>query len=76
MKTIEEEFELVTNVPPPLKVNYPFRTMDVGESFVQPDKELGQKLRGIIYQYGKRNGKRFSVKEDETSGGYRCWRIE
>ena len=72
---MRDNFVVEVGVEPPKRVNYPFRTMEIGESFVQPDKDLGKKLRGIIYQWGKRNGKAFSVKEDAESGGYRCWRI-
>jgi hypothetical protein len=69
------DFQIDTDIPVPPRINYPFRHMEVGESFVQPDLELGKKLRGIIYQYGKRNGKKFSVKLTEPSG-YRVWRTK
>jgi len=72
---MRDNFIVEDDIDPPIRINYPFRTMEVGESFVQPDKALGMKLRGIIYQYGTRNGKKFSVKEDPDSEGYRCWRI-
>jgi len=70
------DFTIETDVPAPVRIKYPFREMEVGESFVQPDLELGRKLRGIIYQYGLRNGKKFSVKLDPEGPGYRVWRIE
>ena len=69
-------FTLEKDVPAPEQyTQYPFKEMEVGESFLQPDDLKGQRLRGIIYQYGKRNGKKFSVKKQEPTG-YRVWRLE
>jgi len=63
------------DVPAPPRNEYPFKVMDVGDSFLQPDTILGARLRGTIYQYGKRNGKKFVVKKQEPTG-YRVWRTE
>ena len=79
-KSIRErkcEFTVEKDIPPPPStIVYPFKTMEVGESFLQPDTLLGIKLRGVIYNYGNRNGKVFSVQKQPMDGGYRVWRTQ
>lgn len=64
------------NARAPKKMKYPFRTMDVGESFALPAKKADN-CRNAANLYCRRNEPtwKFSVSKvsDEE---YRCWRIE
>lgn len=61
------------NVPIPANRNkYPFRDMDVGDSFLI-EGDLA-KTRGAATNWGKANNKKFSIQNTEE--GYRCWRIK
>jgi len=53
---------------------YPFRDMEVGDSF-KLDKDTNlPAIRASATHYGKRNGgKKFSIRKFEN--GYRCWRV-
>ena len=48
---------------------YPWRDMEVGDSFFTPDGNA----RSIVTKAGKANGCKFSSRKVE--GGYRIWRI-
>ena len=64
------------NVPmPPRGYDLPFDQMEVGDSFVLPEKVSHGYARGLIHKFQKTNGKKkFSLRRTET--GYRCWRME
>ena len=55
--------------------NYPLAEMEVGESFAceKPHRAEVNRLRQAAYRYGKRHGKKFTVR---VSGDeVRCWRV-
>ena len=57
-------------MPPPLYLSvYPWRDMEVGDSFKFEDEEK-QKISDSAYSYGRRNNKKFAIR------GNRVWRIE
>lgn len=49
---------------------YPFRNMEIGESFFADDEGV----RNCAHQAKIRLGRVFSVRKVE--GGFRCWRLE
>lgn len=53
---------------------YPYRDMEVFDSFVVP-REVADKVRQSCYSFGKKNGKKFVVRTDDK-GVVRCWRLE
>jgi hypothetical protein len=58
----------------PQKV-YPFRDMEVGDSFYfEADAEQAKKLRSASANVTSRNGWKFSTLKDGS--GYRCWRLK
>jgi hypothetical protein len=53
---------------------YPFRDMEVGDSFfVEGDGAAATLVRYASVNEQRKSGKRFSTRRVE--GGYRCWRI-
>ena len=71
------EFKIDKDVPIPegagkKSYKYPFSEMEVGDSFFTD--VLREKLYPAASYYGKRNGKKFSIRKME--GGYRVWRIK
>lgn len=70
------EIEIEKDVPMPETRNqYPLHEMDVGDSFEVCNEVDPRKLRGVVYQFGRRHGKAFSVyKTGEEC--YRVWRTE
>ena len=63
------------NIPiPAAKSKYPFREMEVGDSFLCP-KESGKNIYSAAGQANARiKGRRFIVRK--TDDGYRVWRVE
>lgn len=63
-------------IPPPTKSKYPFRDMEIGDSFWVPDGRNAEatknNVRSAATCYSRRNGGRFTVRRD--NGGYRVWR--
>ena len=53
---------------------YPFRAMNVGDSFAVPSEIDIHNLRYAAAYFGKRNDRKYSTRK--TASGYRCWRIE
>jgi len=51
-------------------IKYPFREMEVGESFFHGS--LGPSMSSAAYQYGKRHDMTFVI--STVKGGKRCWR--
>ena len=56
------------------RAQYPFHTLNVGQSFLVP-KDLVKRVRSASNQFGRRHGKRFSVRVDPADGSARCGRI-
>jgi hypothetical protein len=54
---------------------YPYDDMEVGDSFVVPDEVTRTSISASAYIYGKRYGKKFSVRKDATKV-LRVWRIK
>ena len=52
---------------------YPWRTMEVGDSFAVPTDKMIANFRHGASLAGRINQRRFSVRQ--TPDGYRCWRI-
>jgi len=70
-------YQVKTGIKPPKRYDrYPFADMEIGDSFDQPDVQRGKSLRGVVYQYGRRHNKKFSVRFVDETVGYRVWRIE
>jgi hypothetical protein len=74
MYTIERDVPL----PVPRGNTYPFKDMEVGDSFfVQGLGEAPQrKLRSAIFKARKSLGWQFLMRLDEAREGYRIWRTE
>lgn len=57
---------------------YPFREMEIGDSFLVPGdgdkRQLQARIGSAASYYGKRNNKRFVTRSVE--GGVRVWRVE
>ena len=77
------EIDKGVEIPPPNTTNgsrriYPFREMEIGDSFLVPvdgDKKLQQaRIGSAASYYGKRNNKRFVTRT--VDGGARVWRVE
>lgn len=73
------KFEVESGVPIPEKrgpyVRYPFRAMEVGDSFFVSENDRSRKNMDTAANGAKRAGiGRFTVANVE--GGYRVWRIE
>ena len=56
------------------RMNYPFESMEVGDSFEAPLADKN-KIRPAASGYGKRHGKKFVTRETDA-GTIRCWRTE
>ena len=71
---MKEEYEIEKGVPIPIKTTkYPLHDLKVGDSFEVHDEPDPRKLRGSVYQHGRRYGVGFTVmKTGEES--YRVWR--
>jgi hypothetical protein len=71
-------YEIEKNVPiPTIKrkapaEKYPFRHMEIGDSFFIPD-ETGTSVSGLVSAYGKKLGKKFSSRT--VKDGARIWRL-
>jgi len=70
------KYMIATEIPlPPARTLYPWQDMEVGDSFLVPgphDKVSGGKVRSAACDYGRRNGKAFSVRAE--CDGLRVWR--
>lgn len=75
-------YTIEKNVPVPMpgggrNIKYPFRDMEVGDSFAC-DYGVASRLRSAASQFGIRNGRLYKVRkvtEGELVVG-RCWRVE
>ena len=72
-----QEFTIEKDVPiPKPRMAWPFREMDVGESFIiGDDKQAASNCRSTATHWVSRNtlSKKFRVRK--TPDGYRCWRV-
>lgn len=70
-------FTIEKNIRPPTSgsTKYPFKEMEVGDSFFAPVLNPNQDnaIRTRTYGYGTQSGKKFSVRKVE--GGVRVWRV-
>jgi hypothetical protein len=65
--------ELTKDVPvPPDKRRYPYRVMDVGDSFFVAEGRL-QVVCNNNYRVGKKLGRKFVARREES--GVRVWRV-
>lgn len=75
------EYKIEKNVPIPAPRekhdNYPFKMMDVGDSFSMGvfDAPTAKKRSAVVHSYGKRLGMKFAVRRSPV-GELRVWRIE
>ena len=69
-----DEIKIEKGVPPPIRYKYPFREMDVGESFFAPVAINRLNSARSYYVSRAGNGSRFLCRT--VDGGTRCWRIE
>lgn len=75
-------YEIQKNIPAPHEgtkfSRYPFKTMEIGDSFFVPDKDLTSmgSLYSATAQYKRRNNVTFKVKKFPLEQGFRVWRIE
>lgn len=76
-------FEIQANVPIPQSgraTRYPFRAMEVGESFLVPvtpmdDRKLVRiRLNSAAVAAGRRLKRKFVTRAVPEEHGYRCWR--
>lgn len=70
-------FKIDKNVPMPApysRTKYPFRLMEIGDSFVIPDGVARQYISSYAANAGKRLGRKFSVRK-AADGSVRCWRV-
>lgn len=65
------------NVPqPPFhRTKYPWRSMEIGDSFALPPSVSQKSFAAQAAATGKKLSRKFSVRVTEQ-GGLRCWRIE
>lgn len=75
------DFAIDKNVPAPAgsgrrgaPAKYPFSEMEFGDSF-EVDSTKSQSVRTSAAQFGRRTGRKFSVKQ-AGPGKHRCWRVE
>ena len=65
-------------VPRPVErkdlIFYPFRDMEIGDSFVIPDQDSRGAIR-VRSAAARYKPMRFSVRKSETDGKWRCWRV-
>ncbi len=74
-------YKVDKNVPIPAdrtgrrRTGYPFREMEVGDSFEFDFKDAG-KVRNAACFHGKTNNKKFTVYAEPSKPKGRCWRTE
>jgi len=68
------EYKIEKGIPVPAPRNeYPFRVMEVGDSFAVPSTE-SRRVRSAANNFGMRNGRKFTVKN--LPNKVRVWRIK
>lgn len=71
------DFPIEKSIPMPSQDNwkkYPLEEMDIGDSISISGLAEFLSARGAAYMYGKRNGLKFSTRQDGDGG--RIWRVE
>jgi len=72
---VQKDVKVRKNVPmPEPRSSYPWRSMDIGDSFLFPDSYHIYSARSACYLAMKRTRRKFQVRE--TKEGLRCWRIK
>ncbi len=70
------KYNIVSDVPSPEPFRYgrkyPLGDMDIGDSFFSTERR--DRLSSMASWYGKRNGKKFSVRQE--SDGFRVFRLQ
>jgi hypothetical protein len=70
-------FTIEKGVPLPERTErqaaYPFRLMEVGDSFVVGDELAVKRARAAAYAFSKRTGNRFACRR--VGDGWRFWRV-
>lgn len=70
-------FKIEKNVPlTPSRgrlAKYPFREMEVGDSFHIPSPVFPRLVNSAAYNFGKKRGWKFAFRK-QNDGTYRCWR--
>jgi len=70
-------FLIEKNVPLPpsshASEKYPFRTMEIGDSFFWPGST--QQRVSSYASNASKDGRKFVTRADKTAGGVRCWRV-
>lgn len=62
------------NIPmPPRGYDWPFDQLEIGDSFLLPEKVSPGYARHLIHATQKKLSKKFSLRR--TGEGHRCWRI-
>jgi hypothetical protein len=79
IQPVDDDIKIEKGIPcpPRSKYNsskYPWRTMEVGDSFLFP-KDLNRQTcyQSGVYHNNRHGDKRFVVRS--TPEGYRCWRV-
>ena len=68
------KFKIDKDVPlPDDRPKYPLGEMEIGDSFLVENEPDPRKLRGAVYQYGRRNGREYAVNKVGEEA-YRVWR--
>ena len=70
-----QQMKIEKGIPMPtrLRSKYPFKEMEVGDSF-QVGEEMKETIRSASSIFGARNNMKFSVRK--YGNGYRIWRTE
>lgn len=58
----------------PIPNKFPFKDMEVGDSFLIPAGVARSTAQTAAIRYGKPLGKRFTIRK--TPEGDRCWRVQ
>lgn len=69
-------FKIEKNVPRPhynAHGKYPFKDMEVGDSFLINDNTKYQAVGNAASVFGKIHKRKFSIRK--TPEGHRCWRV-
>ena len=70
-------FEIEKGVPLPegreTGFVYPFRLMEIGDSFVVADEDKLKSARAAAYAYSRRSGHKFACRRVDK--GWRFWRV-
>lgn len=74
-----ERFKRESRSQPGRPSKYPFRKMDIGDSFLLPENYRANNrvsdFRGIANTHGSRLNRKFIVLKDDNHE-LRCWRVE